>query len=213
MLPPKVSSLPTQPELTPAYPLTPNPKPDLVAQLLKRNAELETEVRSLRSRVSDVEDEQKGQEYRMADLEDKLNDTDDAIVEARERIEAIGASHEQIKQSTKHMPALESKMENLEKNLASHKSTFDRFHVQVSQQVSQNTIGIDTLSEDVDNLYHQIQDEEEESELTKTLAKLNEEFEAKMKGWVGWTESLNRRVSKLEQCDVDDDWVDADIDQ
>lgn len=196
--------------LTSAYPITPTPKPDQIAQLLKRNAELEDEVRALRSRVSDVEEEQNEQDCRVADLEDRLDDATSSIVDLKQRIDAVSAGQDQTTTRIQGLPALEAKVVALESGLAAQQATSDQFQVQVKQQMSENTIGLDSLSADVEELYGTVHDEEG-SDLMQTLAKLNEDFEHKMKDWVEWTESLHRRVSRLEKCDEDDDWVDADL--
>lgn len=108
------------------------------------------------------------------------------------------------------LTGLEAQLASLESGLTTHKTTFDQFQAQVELQLSANRRCNDIISNNVGELYREINDDDGNN-LVQKLAKLNEGFEAKMKDWVEWKESLSRRVSKLEQCDEDDDWVDADV--
>lgn len=181
-------------------------------QLLQRIKELEDEVRMLRSHMMIVDNEQKDQQERITELEDNVDQAHGGIDELQKRVASLISSRTEAASRAQSLPALESKLASLETSLATHMTSFDQFQVQISGQLSANRCSIDTLTADVDELYDKVHDENGNNPM-EALAKVNEEFEAKVQGWVESKVSLDRRVSKLEQRDEDDDWVDADLKQ
>ena len=167
-------------------------------------------MRALRSYMVIVDEKQKNQQDRIAELEDNVDRAHEGVDELKKHLVSLIGARSEASSRAQDLTALEMKLASPESGLATHKTTFDQFRGQVEGQQSANRCGINTLTADVDELFEKVHDEDGNN-LMETLAKLNEDFEAKMKGWVEWKESLNRRVPKLEQCDEDDDWVDADL--
>lgn len=161
-------------------------------------------------RIEAAENEQKSQDSRVAELENTIDDATIMLVDIKERLEEVTTELDEATTCGRNLLDLEAKVATIGKDLAEHQTALVKIQDQAGQQLVKHTLEIESISTDLDELYNKVyQGNGTSSDLARVLAKLNEEYEVQMKKWMEWVESIQRRVSKLEECD-EEEWVDGD---